>query len=250
MKKVITAMAAILTATVLCAQTAQESTTAEKFESNGKTLLYRQYVTPGATGKIPLVLFLHGAGERGDNNVSQLVHGVQPIIDYSRAKKMPLAVIAPQCPNGKQWVDTPWGNFAHRPPQCSEQMGLVIGMLKDRIKALNVDTSRVYVTGLSMGGYGTWDILMRCPELFAAGIPICGGGDTTRAWIIRDIPIWAFHGDVDGAVPVYNSRSMVSALWACNGKIRYREYPGYNHNVWTVTYEDEKVLDWFFSQHK
>ena len=101
-----------------------------------------------------------------------------------------------------------------------------------------------------MGGYGTWDIVQRRPEVFAAAIPICGGGDSTLAWKIRNVPIWAFHGDKDDAVPVARSRQMVSALWQCNGNVRYREYPGVGHGCWIATYNDNQVLDWFFSQSK
>ena len=105
----------------------------------------------------------------------------------------------------------------------------------------SVDTSRVYVTGLSMGGYGTWDAVQRHPDWFAAALPCCGGGDTTLAWKIRDVPIWTFHGAKDQAVPVTRSRDMVSALWAVGGNIRYREYPDLMHWCWDQTYSDDPL---------
>jgi predicted peptidase len=244
----------VLAAGAAFAQTAQELTTAETFKGkDGAALPYRQYVPADrpAGQKIPLVLFLHGAGERGNDNAAQLKHGVPAIIQYCRDKKLPVALIAPQCPENQQWVDTPWSamsSMMNEKPSAS--MALAMALLDDRIAALDIDTSRVYVTGISMGGYGTWDIIEREPEKFAAAIPICGGGDTWHAWKIRELPIWAFHGDSDGAVPVQRSRLMVSALWDCGGKIYYREYPGMNHDVWTKTYADTMVLDWLFAQKR
>ena len=101
-----------------------------------------------------------------------------------------------------------------------------------------------------MGGYGTWDIVQRYPDLFAAAMPLCGGGDPALARVIRAVPIWAFHGDCDKAVPVRRSRQMVAALWQCDGNVRYREYPGVGHNCWDATYSDASVLDWFFSSRR
>ena len=218
----------------------------------GESLNYRIYAPEKieAGRHYPLVLFLHGAGERGDDNARQL-HWGWTIVSYMKSKGIDAYLIAPQCPKGKQWVDTPWGLLAHKMPDSpSEPMSLVIELLEKTIKDLPVDASRVYVTGLSMGGYGTWDIVQRRPELFAAAMPVCGGGDSSLAWKIRDVPIWTFHGDKDDAVPVVRSRQMVSALWQCDGNIRYREYPGIGHGCWIPTYADRQVLDWFFSQSK
>ncbi|MBP5321698.1 MAG: dienelactone hydrolase family protein [Kiritimatiellae bacterium] len=251
MKKICTALFA------LCvgwshAQSLQELTTAEVFKNDKGELLYRQYLKQGETPetKIPLVLFLHGAGERGNDNAAQLKHGVGPIIQYSRRKNIPMLLLVPQCPEHMMWVNTPWGGREHRMPPTTSQIALTLDLLKQKRESLPIDPSRIYVTGISMGGYGTWDIIQREPEIFVAAIPICGGGDTTKAARIKNIPIWAFHGDADGAVPVSRSRSMVAALWACEGKIRYREYPNMNHDVWTRTYNDPMVLDWFFRQRK
>ena len=246
--------AAMLSLCVGCAfaQSIQELTTAETFKGENGELLYRQYLKEGETPetKIPLVLFLHGAGERGNDNAAQLKHGVIPLVMYSRRKGFPMLLLAPQCPQNQMWVNTPWGARRHAMPGPSSNMSLVLKLIAEKRKSLPIDPDRIYVTGISMGGYGTWDIIQREPQLFAAAIPICGGGDTALAPKIRDIPIWAFHGDADGAVPVSRSRSMVAALWACDGKIRYREYPGMNHDVWTRTYNDPMVLDWFFRQRK
>lgn len=199
------------------------------------------------TGKrYPLILFLHGSGSRGSDNTRHLVHG-WPIISYMIEKKKECFFLAPQCPVKQRWWGFEKGKLTAEP---SAQMALVLELLDKTIKERPVDTSRMYVTGLSMGGYGTWDIILRRPDLFAAAMPICGGGDTTLAWKVRSVPIWVFHGDSDTIVPPTYSRQMVSALWQCDGNVRYREYPGVGHNCWEATYADPTVLDWLFSQMK
>jgi len=219
----------------------------------GGVLNYRihspEKVEPGR--RYPLVLFLHGAGERGDDNAKQLVHGAWPILSYMKENGIEGYLIAPQCPKAKQWVDTPWSVLAHdMPKKPSEPMALVMALLEKSCRELPVDAGRVYVTGLSMGGYGTWDVAMRLPGLFAAAMPLCGGGDSRLAWKVREMPIWVFHGDRDTAVPVVRSRQMVSALWQCSGNVRYTEYPGVGHNCWVRTYDDKSVLEWLFAQSK
>jgi predicted peptidase len=129
-------------------------------------------------------------------------------------------------------------------------MGLLLALLDRRLAGGAADCRRVYVTGISMGGYGTWDILCRRPGLFAAGLPICGGGDVAQAKTIARIPVWAFHGSADTAVPVCRSRAMMSALWKEGSNAHYREYPDAGHNVWTATYADKNVLGWFFRQRR
>ena len=219
----------------------------------GKVLLYR-VMGPAkmeSGRKYPLVVFMHGAGERGNDNAAQLKNATRFILAYMREKGADGYFIAAQCPGGQQWVDTPWGNLAHRMNEKpSESMGLLMELVGKMRTLSSVDTSRVYVTGLSMGGYGTWDAVQRHPDWFAAALPCCGGGDTTLAWKIRDVPIWACHGAKDQAVPVTRSRDMVSALWAVGGNIRYREYPDLMHWCWDQTYSDDAVLKWLFSQQK
>ena len=236
----------------LCAETAEEVTTPAVFKTaDGETLNYRIYLPkPLPAGrKLPLVLFLHGAGERGSNNVSQLKHGVLPLIRYGTATNDPAILLVPQCPANRQWVDVPWNTPSHTmPAQPSLPMKLALALVREKMATLPVDPARVYVTGISMGGYGTWDAVQREPRLFAAALPICGGGDTAQAPAIKRVPIWTFHGDKDGAVPVRRSRDMVSALRACGGNVQYREYPGAGHDVWTRTYSDNEVLTWFFAQ--
>ncbi len=256
MKKIacLTASGIMLAASAFCGVNPAEVTEALVHEgTDGGRLPYRQYVSGNlADGeKIPLVIFLHGAGERGDDNARQLGNGVDSVMNFAIDHNIHFAMLIPQCPNPAQWVDTPWGDLAHRmPAEPSAPMKLLIELIDEKLASLPIDQSRIYVTGLSMGGYGTWDLCQRFPDRIAAAIPNCGGGDTTLAWKIRDIPIWAFHGSADTTVPTSRSRDMVAALWACNGNIRYHEYPGVGHGCWGATYANPEVLDWMFKQHR
>lgn len=237
----------------LFAQNASEMIQAKVFKNaEGEALNYRIYQPENLPDgkKVPLVFFFHGAGERGNDNRAQLKHDVSNLVQYALEKE-PAIVIAPQCPTGMQWVNTNWSAPSHLMPSMpSMPMKLALQLLQEAISTLPVDPDRVYVTGISMGGYGTWDIIQRKPGLFAAAIPICGGGDTTRAPLLKALPIWAFHGDKDGAVPVSRSRDMFKAIKDCGGNIQYREYPGAGHDVWTRTYADKTVLVWLFSQKR
>ena len=219
----------------------------------GKVLLYRwaepAKVEPGKT--YPLVILFHGAGERGDDNVSQLKWGAEQILRHMRENGIEGYFVAGQVPSGQQWVNTPWAAAAHRmDAEPSEAMSLALALL-DRVCATHpVDKSRVYATGISMGGYGTWDAVQRRPDLFAAAMPICGGGDSHLAWKIRETPIWAWHGSADDVVPVSRSRDMVSALWAVDGNVRYTEVPGCGHASWIPAYDSKEALGWLFSQKR
>lgn len=221
--------------------------------SDGKTLLYRMYTPKNMdkNKKYPLVMFFHGAGERGNDNTKQLVHGVKNLLTYAQNNKEPVIIIAPQCPSGKQWVNTPWGALSHTMPEKpSEPMKQAIELLQNIITELPVDKQRVYVTGLSMGGFGTWDIIQRMPDAFAAAIPVCGGGDTKEAAKLKNLPIWVFHGDKDTVVKTKRSRDMVAAIKAAGGNPKYTEYKGVGHGCWGKAYTDQDALKWFFSQKK
>lgn len=233
---------------------AMSQTVAKTFEIGGEKLLYRYHapkqIVPGK--KYPLVVLFHGAGERGSNNWAQLVHGASEILDYAQRTGEEIFFIAGQVPLKCQWVNHPWNAQKHlMSPQPSTSLRLALALVDQLLKEQPIDARRVYATGISMGGYGTWEAVTRRPELFAAAIPICGGGDTTQAGRIKELPIWCFHGDKDGAVPVVRSRDMVQAIKAAGGtKIQYREYPGFGHNCWDATYRDDTVLKWLFAQRK
>ncbi|MFC1763008.1 dienelactone hydrolase family protein [Planctomycetota bacterium] len=219
----------------------------------GKTLLYRIHLpedlTP--TPMVPLIVFFHGAGERGADNEKQLKHGTSDLLNYAKETTAPVIILAPQCPAEQQWVDTPWGADSHNmPKEPSQSMALVIELMKVTMSQQPVDEQRVYVTGLSMGGFGTWDILQRLPQILAAAVPICGGGDTEMAERIKNVPVWAFHGGMDTAVKTKRSRDMIAAMRAAGGKPKYTEYDGVGHNAWTRTYQNKQVLEWLFRQRK
>lgn len=220
---------------------------------DGRSLPYRLLspveIKPGE--KYPLVLFLHGAGERGNDNKAPLLHVAGELADPQLRQRYPAFVVVPQCPAEKKWVDVSWSEDSHTmPEQPSETMKLVIALLDSLSDSQPVDPSRIYVVGLSMGGYGTWDLLQRMPERFAAGIPICGGGDPACAAQVAKVPVWAFHGDRDTAVKPRRSREMVAAIGQAGGNPIYTEYPGVAHNSWTMTAQNRLVWDWLFSQKK
>ena len=223
----------------------------------GEVLLYRCAEFFGRAGArpsrgegekpMPLVLFLHGAGERGSDNAAQLKHGVGPILDFFAERNEPVCLLAPQCPEGRKWVEVDWAAAAHAmPPEASVSMRLVLALVEKTIRTRNIDPSRVYVTGLSMGGFGTWDAICRRPDLFAAAMPICGGGDPCQAWRFRTMPVYAVHGDADPVVPPARTREMVAALWKVGGRVSFAEYPGCGHGSWGPAYADKELLGRFF----
>jgi predicted peptidase len=201
--------------------------------------------------KYPLVVFLHGAGERGNDNEKQLIHGVAEFAKEENRKKYPCFLIAPQCPEGKKWVEVDWGAESHRlPAKASEPERLVLELIAALQKEYSIDAKRLYVTGLSMGGFGTWDLIARKPDLFAAAVPICGGGDETQAAKIAKLPIWVFHGAKDDAVKVSRSRNMIEALKKADGRPKYTEYPEEGHASWVPAYKDAAMMKWLFEQKR
>lgn len=220
---------------------------------SGKLLNYRLLKPDNLDNKLnyPLVIFLHGSGERGDDNKAQLIHGTWRFAEEGSRSKYPSFVVVPQCPEGKRWVEVDWSAPAHvTPEKPSESFILLLQLLREMQAVYPIDDSRIYVTGLSMGGYGTWDLIARYPELFAAAVPICGGGDSTQAKRIRDIPVWAFHGSDDNVVPPQRSEDMIEAMRKAGGQPRYTEYENVGHGSWAPAYEEIDLLDWLYSQKK
>ncbi len=177
----------------------------------------------------PLLLFLHGAGERGSNLEAVKKWGPPRLVGKDR--EFPFVVVSPQCPKRAGWD--------------SKQIKQLVEHV---VKSYKIDESRMYCTGLSMGGYGTWSMLAAYPKLFAAAIPICGGGNPRLAIRMTRTPIWAFHGDADRVVPASRSRVMVDAIKKAGGNaVKFTLYPGVNHNSWSRTYGNPKVYQWLLS---
>lgn len=203
-------------------------------------------------GRAPLVLFLHGAGERGTDNSKQLKYLPTWLADPALRRKHPCYVLAPQCRMDERWVDVSWADATSTPQPATPTVDLAAATaaLEDVLAQEPVDPDRIYLTGLSMGGYGTWDLAARMPGRFAAILPVCGGGDERVAATIATLPIWCFHGDADTAVPVERSRAMIAAVRAAGGRPIYSELAGVGHDSWTSAYRDAFVLDWLFSQRR
>jgi len=221
--------------------------------SDGTVLPYRflapETVEEGA--RYPLVLFLHGAGERGDDNSAQLKHGTALYLERSNRTAYPCYVVVPQCPRGKQWASLPWSGLAGRQAaEPSQPMQAALALLEELSQEFAIDPDRLYVTGLSMGGYGTWDLVTRFPDRFAAAAPICGGGDEWAAARAASTPLWAFHSDDDGTVKVDRTRNMIAVVRAGDGRPHYTEYTGLGHNSWTTAYEGPEFLPWLFAQRR
>lgn len=224
---------------------------------DGATLPFRMLVpqTIERGEKYPLVLFLHGAGERGVDNQAQLVHGASEFLQADRRAKYPAFVIFPQCPQEKRWVESDWNLKSGRgefPLAPSVSMRLALEMVDHLCHEFPVDLDRCYVTGLSMGGQGAWYAAAAEPKRFAAMLEVCGGGDPSWADRYQGVPIWAFHGQDDNVVPVHRGREMVVALADAGHapELRYVEYPGVKHNSWTRTFSRDDVYQWLFSQKR
>ena len=206
----------------------------------------------------PVVLFLHGAGERGNDNERQLIHGGKFFATDYLMEKYPAIVIAPQCPTGSYWAHADVDRTSY-PVKLNfiydegptKPMELVIKLLDQTLNEPYSDNNRVYVTGLSMGGMGTFEILFRKPDTFAAAIPICGGGDpeSVEAYASK-IPLWIFHGAKDNVVNPLQSIEMVSALLKAGATPKFTLYDFANHNSWDPAFAEPDFLPWLFSNKK
>jgi predicted peptidase len=208
----------------------------EYIDAVGKKLKYRLLLPPDydPKTKYPLVLLLHGAGERGDDNTKQLIHGVAEFTKPENRKKYPCFLVAPQCPEGKKWVEVDWGADSHvMPKDPSEPLRLALELIDALQKDYSIDKSRLYVT-----------------DTFAAAVPICGGADEKQAEKIAKLPIWVFHGAKDGAVKPSRSRNMVEALKKAGGAPKYTEYKDVGHDSWVPAYKDAEMMAWLFGQKK
>lgn len=224
--------------------------TKESFNAFGISLPYRFHEPENMadSGKYPLVLFLHGAGERGDDNEAQLRWGVLDALADPESPLHGAYIIAPQCPLEKQWVDTPWAEGAYCISKVKETpyLAAAVQLVKETMEKYSIDEDLVAVMGISMGGFGSWDALSRYPEIFKGGFICCGSGSPEAAPLLLNKPIFTYHGDVDDTVPVSGTRDVVNAVKAAGGTdITYREYADMGHWTWQRAYaefDDMKAL--------
>ncbi len=213
-------------------------------------LLRPETLVPGVS--YPLVLYLHGMGERGEDNRAQLRFLPQWMTQPEARHRYPCFLLAPQCRPDRFWVETPRAfdrSAPRRPP--GPQMQAVINLLDEVLAEQPIDRQRLYLTGLSMGGYGSWDLGTRLADRWAAVAPICGGGDELYADRLVGVPVWAWHGDADDVVPVQKSRSMIEAIRRAGGEPEYTELAGVGHDSWTPAYtRADGVLPWMFAQRR
>jgi predicted peptidase len=231
------------------------------YSSNGDTLSYRVLypLNFDEEKKYPLVLFLHGAGERGDDNKRQLIHGSNLFTNQNNREEFPAIVVFPQCPKDDYWsnVIRTTDQLGKREFDYSQEgpptkaLSLVIGLVDSLSGAASVDSQRIYVSGLSMGGMGTFEIIKRRPDMFAAAMPICGGGNPLAvASYAKKVSFWVFHGAKDNVVSPHHSIAMVQALQLNGADVGFNLYANDNHNSWDSAFEEPTFLAWMFSKKK
>jgi len=234
--------------------------TKAEFASNGDTLPYRILypVDFDSSKKYPLILFLHGSGERGNDNEKQLANGGDFFLDQINQKMVKAVVIAPQCPAGGYWASVERMEVDGKPEfdftafdEPTLAMTMVMEMIEDFRAKSWVDTDRLYVGGLSMGGMGTFDIITFQPDWFAAAFPICGGGKPEKAALYAGkTELWIFHGDKDDIVPVERSVEMYEAVKAAGGEAKLTIYPGVGHASWINAFDEPELMTWLLSVKK
>jgi len=234
----------------------------ETFIHNGDTLRYRMFEPEGYDSQkpYPLIVFLHGSGERGTDNAAQLLHGGSLFLKDSLRQRFPTFVIFPQCPPDSMWAsmkvtrDSTGKAIKREFSDGTDRQstpGLLVKLLVDSlVKTEKVNSKQVYLGGLSLGGIGTYDMLARYPKMWAAAFPICGIGNVNTAVKFAKVPIWIFHGGADNVVPVSGSRDYVEALKKLKADVKYSEYPGVGHNSWDNAFAEPDLLPWLFSHKK
>lgn len=239
---------------------AQEAFSKELFIKDNDTLQYRMLLPENFSKdkKYPVVLFLHGAGERGSDNQKQLTHGSKLFLDKMNRGAFPSIVIFPQCPKEDYWANANVNRSSYplnitfpENEAPTTALSLVMSLMDDMIKKPYVQTDKVYVGGLSMGGMGTFEILYRKPDMFAAAFAICGGGnpDTVTSFA-KKVPMWVFHGAKDDVVTPQHSVTMVNAILNAGGTPNFTLYADDNHNSWDSTFAEPELLTWLFSNTK
>jgi predicted peptidase len=219
----------------------------------GAGLPYRLASPPSVKprSRHPVVLFLHGAGERGADNEAQLQEGIAELTTPDIRSRFPCFICAPQCPADVKWVDTDWELPSHTmAEEPTEPMRLVLELVQELAQDKRVDPQRLYLMGLSMGGFGAWEALMRRPNLFAAAVIYCGGADVNLLERVSHVPVWLIHSRGDTVVLVSRSRDVVSRIGISGGHLRYTEIGTDNHDCWSGRFADPDLLKWLFAKRR
>jgi predicted esterase len=210
-----------------------------KFEkgTSKQGLLYQLYGNPKWDGakRYPLVIWLHGSGGSGNDNQKQMGGATTSFTKSENQSERPCFILAPQCPDAAiGWK--------------KEVADNIMALISDLVDKLPVDDTRLYLTGSSMGGFGTWSLAAKYPKVFACAVPLCGGGDPKSAPSLKDVPIWAFHGDKDDMVPIERDRVVVAALKEIGGNTQFTELTGEGHNITGIVYGKHELHEWMFQQ--
>lgn len=229
---------------------AKKTRTQPEFKKEISPIPHQIFIPGGSKqNKWPLIIFLHGSGERGKDNQKQTVHVYPYLTSDSVQKRYPSIVVAPQCPENDYWAPVNRFEWSMKEGgRVTPAMASVIRLIKKLRKHPNVDKRRIYIIGLSMGGFGTFDLISRKPEWFAAAVPICGGADLKKTGQFEKVPLWVFHGEKDSVVPVKLSRDLVESLTSEGLPVRYTEYADENHGIWERAVREPGFLEWLFSQ--
>jgi len=218
----------------------------------GKVLTCRLHSPrfPEAGKKYPLILFLHGSNECGTNNLSQIKMGLPKLLSSLLLQQEQVMVLAPQCSRENWWVKNVSMSADHAlAKNIAPSLAAVLELCQHLVETKQADPDRLYITGLSLGGFATWDAIQRYPKMFAAAVPICGNGDIQQVRAIKSMPIWVFHAKDDKHVPVDCSRRMVKKLKAAGAKkVNYTEYESGGHNSWDRAYANKQMIEWLLQQ--
>ncbi len=248
----------LLPASVVCATPPQPNDEYAKclfVDSITNTTLPYRMLSPEKTTagqKYPLVVFLHGSGERGNDNEKQLIHGASTFSNPANADKYPSYVVFPQCKE-RSWTEK-YNAQSFMPgapePQITKQEMAIVDLIKDLAKDYPIDENRIYVVGISMGGIAAYDLACRYPELFAAAVPICGAVNPDRLSEARDVSFLIFHGEEDDEIPSICGREAYKSLSAVGATVDYIEFAGLGHDCWTSAFNYPTLLPWLYSQTK
>jgi predicted peptidase len=241
--------------------TAQDKTlfSKEQFIKGGDTLNYRMLLPENfdVNKQYPVLFFLHGSGERGNDNEAQLVHGTKPFLNAENRQKYPAIIIFPQCPQDDFWANVKFGDgksserFSfQKGVKPNKSLSMLMALLAKMKSEKFTDNDRFYVGGLSMGAMGTFEILRRKPNLFASAFAICGGDHVENVKKYKHVPLWVFHGAKDNVVPIQKSEIVVNELKRLDANVKFTVYPDANHNSWDAAFAEPDFLGWIFSLRK